>query len=195
MKNLSFLAADLGNSWYKILAADDGIITEHQLPNAIALFEEEFYELPYDEEEVDLEENLIVEVKSKAIVDKRERYYIGKGALRQRNVSGTSFNNQKVQEDRTFILLFGIAAYHALLENPGNREIQYDIQQLAVSLPTTQYKENKEFFKNQLIGTHSVIFHKVPGISDLKEIYVQIHIHDVIVGAEGACAYIGMTRD
>ncbi|AIE59846.1 ParM/StbA family protein [Bacillus methanolicus] len=195
MKRENFLAVDIGNSWYKVLASDNGAVHQYQMPNAIALFDDEFYEKPYDEEDVVLEENLIVEVKSKVIVDKREINYIGKAAARQRDVSLTSFNNQKVDENRTYILLFGVAAYHALLSNPNSLEIDYDIDQLAVSLPTTQYKEKKELLKQRLIGTHTVIFHKVPGFPEPKEVVVKLHIYDVIVGAEGACAYLGLTRD
>lgn len=195
MKRENFLAVDLGNSWYKVLASDNGVISEYQMPNAIALFDDEFYEKPYDEEDTVFEENMIVELKSQAIIDKREMYYIGKAATKQRNVSQTSFINQKAEEDRTYILLFGVAAYHAVLENPNEIELKYDIDQLAVSLPTTQYKDKKELLKQRLIGTHTVIFHKVPGISEPKEIVVKLHISDVIVGAEGACAYLGLTRD
>jgi plasmid segregation protein ParM len=195
MKRENFLAVDIGNSWYKVLASDNGAISEYQMPNAIALFDDEFYEKPYDEEDVVFEENLIVEVKSQAIKDKREIHYIGKAAARQRNVSMTSFNNQKAEEDRTYILLFGIAAYHAVSANPGETEISYEIDQLAVSLPTTQYKEKKELLKQRLIGTHTIIFHKVSGIPEPKEIVVKIIVNDVIVGAEGACAYLGLTRD
>ncbi|WP_028782491.1 ParM/StbA family protein [Thalassobacillus devorans] len=195
MDRQSFLAVDIGNSWYKVLASDDGIISEYEMPNAIALFDEEFYELPYDEEDVILDENLIVEVKSQAIIDKREVYYVGKAATRQRNVSLTSFNNQKVDEDRTYILLFGIAAYHAMLANPEETDITYEIDQLAVSLPTTQFKRKKQPLKESLVGTHTIIFHKVPGIAEPKEVAVKMNIKDVIVGAEGACAYLGMTRD
>lgn len=190
-----FLAVDLGNSWYKVLASDHGEMYEYKMPNAIALFDEEIYEKPYEEEDVVLEENLIVEIKSQAIVDKREIYYIGKAATRQRNVSLTSFNNQKADEDRTYILLFGNAAYHAICSSPDETEIVYNIDQLAVSLPTTQYKEKKEQLKKRLIGTHTVIFHKVPGVDEPKEVVVKLIVKDVIVGAEGACAYLGLTRD
>jgi plasmid segregation protein ParM len=195
MNRENFLAVDIGNSWYKVLISENGVISEYQIPNAIALFDEEFYEKPYDEEDVVLEENLIVEVKSQAIADKREIYYIGKAATRQRNVSLPSFNNQKVEEERTYILLFGIAAYHAVLLHPKETEIKYEIDQLAVSLPTTQYKEKKELLKQRLIGTHTIIFHKVPGIPEPKEVVVKLDVKDVIVGAEGACAYLGLTRD
>ncbi|WP_407271083.1 hypothetical protein [Radiobacillus sp. PE A8.2] len=195
MEKNSFLAVDVGNSWYKVLASEDGIVNEYQMPNAVALFDEEFYEKPYEEEDVVLEENLIVETNSQAIVDKREIHYIGKAATRQRNVSLTSFNNQKVDEDRTYVLLFGIAAYHALLSAPDETNINYHIDQLAVSLPTTQYKEKKELLKQRLIGTHTIIFHKVPGVAEPKEVVVKLIIEDVIVGAEGACAFLGMTRD
>ncbi|MBM7553115.1 ParM/StbA family protein [Thalassobacillus pellis] len=195
MGRQNYLAVDIGNSWYKVLASDDGVLSEYQMPNAIALFDEEFYELPYEEEDVELEENLIVEVKSQAIVDKREIYYAGKAAARQRNVSLTSFNNQKVDEDRTYILLFGIAAYHAMLGNPDDTEINYEIDQLAVSLPTTQFKRRKGRLRDCLTGTHTIIFHKVPGHAEPKEVTIKLKIHDVIIGAEGACAYLGMTRD
>jgi plasmid segregation protein ParM len=195
MERLNFLAVDLGNSWYKALTSDQGMVCEYQIPNAIANFDEEFYEKPYDDEDVMFEESLIVEVKSKAIVDKREIYYIGKAAAKQRDVSLTAINNQKVDEDRTYILLFGLAAYHAVLLNTDEAEISYTIDQLAVSLPTTQFKEKKDSFKQRLIGTHSVIFHKVPGIAAPKELVVKLHVRDVIVGAEGACAYLGLTRD
>ncbi|KGX85817.1 ParM/StbA family protein [Pontibacillus marinus] len=195
MENKNLLAADIGNSWYKVLASDQGELSEYKMPNAIALFDEEFHEKPYDEEEMELEDNLIVEVKSHAIVDKREIFYIGKSATRQKNVSLTSFNNQKVDEIRTYILLFGISAYHAILANPDETELDYQIDQLAVSLPTTQYKEKKESIKQRLTGTHTIIFHKVPGVDEPKEIAVNLHVNDVIVGAEGACAYLGMTRN
>ena len=128
-------------------------------------------------------------------MDKREIYYIGKVAAKQRDVSLTGFNNQKVDEDRTYILLFGLAAYHAFRLNPEATEIHYHIDQLAVSLPTTQYKEKKDLFKQRLIGTHTVIFHKVPGFPEPKELVVKLHVDDVIIGAEGACAYLGLTRD
>ncbi len=62
-------------------------------------------------------------------------------------------------------------------------------------MPTTQYKDKKESLKKRLIGTHTVIFHKVPGFAEPKELVVKLHVHDVIVGAEGACAYLGLTRD
>lgn len=195
MESLNFLAVDIGNSWYKALTSDNEIVCEHQIPNAIALFDEEFYEKPYDDEDVVFEENLIVEVKSHSIMDRREIYYIGKAATKQKNVSLTAFNNQKVDEDRTYILLFGLAAYHAVLLNPEECELSYTIDQLAVSLPTTQYKEQKDNFKQRLIGKHSIIFHKVPGIQEPKEIIVKLHVNDVIIGAEGACAYLGLTRD
>lgn len=195
MDGKNFFAVDIGNSWYKVLTSDNGIYSQYQLPNAIALFDEDFYEKPYDEEELELEENLIVEVKSQAIIDKREKFYIGKSATRQKYVSLTSINNQKVEEERTYILLFGIAAFHAIQSNPHDIEINYPIDQLAVSLPTTQYKEKKEELKERLVGTHTIIFHKVPGISHPKEVTVKLNIRNVIVGAEGACAYLGLTRD
>lgn len=196
MERQNFLAVDIGNSWYKVLAYDNGLVSQYQMPNAVALFDDEFYEKPYDEEDVVLEENLIVEVKSQAFIDKREIFYIGKAASRQRNVSLTSFNNQKALEDRTYLLLFGIAAYHAvILANSDDNQLSYEIDQLAVSLPTTQYKEKKELLKHRLLGTHTIIFHKVPGVPEPKELVVKIRVNDVIVGAEGACAYLGMTRD
>ncbi|MGP4076416.1 ParM/StbA family protein [Halobacillus sp. K22] len=195
MTRNNIFAVDLGNSWYKVMASDDGELVEYQLPNALALFDEEYYEKPYDEEDVDFEENLIVEIKSPAVVDRREIYYIGKSAMKQRNVSLTSFNNQKIEEDRTYILLHSIAAYHALISNPTKGEINYHIDQLAVSLPTTQYKEKKDVFKERLKGVHTVIFHKVPGMLEPKEVAVKVHIEDVIVGAEGALAYLSLTRD
>ncbi|KML36125.1 MULTISPECIES: ParM/StbA family protein [Cytobacillus] len=195
MDRQNFLAIDIGNSWYKALASDSGMVSEYQLPNAIALFDGEFYEKPYDDDDVNFEENLIVEVKSQAVKDRREIYYIGKGAAKQKDVSLTAFNNQKVDEDRTYLLLFGLAAYHASLQCTDEMEIDYAIDQLAVSLPTTQYKERKSRLKDRLVGTHTVVFHQVPGLADPKELSVKLHIHDVIVGAEGACAYLGLTRD
>jgi plasmid segregation protein ParM len=195
MSSQHYLAVDMGNSWYKALTYDKGVEHQYQMPNALALFDEEYFEKPYDDDDVVLEENLIVEIKSPAIVDKREVYYIGKGAARQRDVSLTGFNNQKVDEDRTYILLFGLAAYHAVSLNPNETDIHYSIDQLAISLPTTQYKDKKESLKNRLIGTHTVIFHKVPGFPEPKELVVKLHVQDVIVGAEGACAYLGLTRD
>ncbi|MBS4192719.1 ParM/StbA family protein [Bacillus sp. FJAT-49705] len=195
MERQNFLAVDIGNSWYKAMASDQWVECEYQIPNAIALFDEEFYEKPYEDDDVDFEETLIVEVKSQAILDKREIYYIGKAAAKQRDVSLTAFNNQKVDEDRTYILLFGLAAFHALFLNPGETELHFTIDQLAVSLPTTQYKVKKKRFRERLIGTHTVIFHKVPGIPEPKELVVKLHVEDVIIGAEGACAYLGLTRD
>jgi plasmid segregation protein ParM len=195
MQSSNFFAVDIGNSWYKVLTSDCGEVSEYQMPNAIALFDDEFYEIPYDEEDVELEENLIVEVKSPTVMNKREIFYAGKSAARQRNVSLTSVNNQKVDEIRTYILLFSTAAYHAILKNPDQTDIVYEIDQLAVSLPTTQYKEKKEQLKQRLIGSHTIILHKVPGIPEPKEVSVKLTIKDVIVGAEGACAYLGLTRD
>ncbi|WP_409250829.1 hypothetical protein V1502_11705 [Bacillus sp. SCS-153A] len=195
MERSNFLAVDIGNSWYKVLASDNDVVSEYQMPNAIALFDDEFYEMPYDEEDVETEENLIVEVKSPSVMNKREIYYAGKAAARQRNVSLTSVNNQKVDEVRTYILLFSAAAYHALLNSENETDIVYEIDQLAVSLPTTQYKEKKEQLKQRLLGNHTVILHKVPGVPEPKEVCVKLKINDVIVGAEGACAYLGLTRD
>ncbi|WML50092.1 ParM/StbA family protein [Neobacillus sp. PS3-34] len=195
MDKYNYFAVDIGNSWYKALASDKGIVSEYQIPNAISLFDDEFFEKPYDDEDVLFEENLIVEIKSQAIFDKREIYYIGKAAAKQRDVSLTGFNNQKVDEDRTYVLLFGLAAYHAAVLNPEDTEIHYNIDQLAVSLPTTQYKEKKDKFKQRLLGTHTVIFQKVPGVPEPKELVVKLHVKDVIVGAEGACAYLSLTRD
>jgi plasmid segregation protein ParM len=195
MNKHNFFAVDIGNSWYKVLASDQGEMSEYQLPNAIALYDDEFYEKPYDEEDIDLEENLIVEVRSPAIINKREVFYAGKAAAKQRNVSLTSSNNQKADEDRTYILLFGAAAYHASQVNPDDIEINYSIDQLAVSLPTTQYKEKKDLLKQRLIGTHTVTLHKVAGIPEPKELTVKLVIKDVIIGAEGACAYLGLIRD
>ncbi|RSK27754.1 ParM/StbA family protein [Bacillus sp. HMF5848] len=195
MNKENFLAVDLGNSWYKVLASNKGVLHEYQMPNAVALFDDEFYEKPYDEEDMSLEENLIVEVKSQAIIDKREVFYVGKSATRQKNVSLTSFNNQKADEDRTYTLLFSIAAYHAAITNDINNDIHYKVDQLAISLPTTQFKEKKAVLKQRLIGTHTIILHKVPGVPEPKEVVVKLQICDVIVGAEGACAYIGLTRD
>lgn len=191
----NIFAVDVGNSWYKVLVSENDESFEYQIPNAIALFDEELYEKPYDDEDVELEDNLIVEIKSPAFVDKREIYYIGKAAAKQRNVSFTSYNNQKADEIRTYLLLFATAAYHALVSKPWNTELDYHIDQLAVSLPTTQYKDNKDLFKDRLIGNHTVIFHKVPGLKEPKEFVVKLTIDDVIVGAEGACAYLGLTRD
>ena len=195
MEGKNLLAVDCGNSWYKALSSDDGHYRDYQIPNAISLYDEEFHEKPYDEEDIKFEDNLIIELKSHAIIDKREIFYIGKAATKQRDVSLTGFNNQKVDEDRTYILLFGLAAYHAISLNPKENELYYHIDQLAVSLPTTQYKEMKDKFRQRLSGTHTVIFHKVPGVSEPKEITVKLYIKDVIIGAEGACAYLGLTRD
>jgi plasmid segregation protein ParM len=195
MNKTNMLAVDIGNSWYKALALNNNQVSEYQIPNAIALFDEEFFEKPYDDEDVFFEENLIVEIKSKAVLDRREIYYIGRAAAKQRDISLTSFNNQKVDEDRTYILLFGLAAYHAFLSNPEEMEIHYQINQLAVSLPTTQYKEKKHTLRQNLLGTHTVIFHKVPGLPNPQELVVKIHVKDVIIGAEGACAYLGLTRN
>ena len=127
MDRHNFLAVDIGNSWYKALASENGIHSEYQIPNAIALFDEEFYEKPYDDDDIVFEENLIVEVKSQAVVDRREIFYISKGAAKQRDVSLTAFNNQKVDEDRTYLLLFGLAGYHAALQHPEETEITYSI--------------------------------------------------------------------
>lgn len=195
MKRDHIFSVDVGNSWYKVLASDDGELMDYQIPNAIALFDEEFHEKPYDEEDVDFEEHLIVEMKSPAVLDRREIFYVGKSAMQQKNVSLTAFNNQKIDEERTYILLFAAAAYHALLTNPSEGDLDYTINQLAVSLPTTQYKEKKELFKQRLLGDHTIIFHKVPGVKEPKEVAVKIHIEDVIVGAEGALAYLALTRD
>ncbi|WP_082235288.1 ParM/StbA family protein [Halobacillus massiliensis] len=195
MKSNNIFSVDIGNSWYKILASDDGEMADYQIPNAIALFDEEFYEKPYDEEDMDLEESLIVEIKSPTVIDRREIYYVGKSAMMQKNVSLTSFNNQKTNEERTYILLYAAAAYHALRSNPSITDISYHIDQLAVSLPTTQYKEKKEIFKQRLMGDHTVIFHKMPGVSAPKEVVVKLHVEDVIIGAEGALAYVSLTRD
>ncbi|MDP4172187.1 MAG: ParM/StbA family protein, partial [Bacillota bacterium] len=195
MNKHNYVALDIGNSWYKALVSDKGIGREYQIPNAISLFDAEFFEKPYDDEDVLFEENLIVEIKSPAILDKRERYYIGKAAAKQRDVSLTGFNNQKVDEDRTYILLFGLIAYHAAVLNPDDTDIHYNIDQLAVSLPTTQYKEKKDQFKQRLLGTHTVIFHRVPGVPEPKELVVKLQVKDVIIGAEGACAYLALTRD
>ena len=156
MNNYNYFAVDIGNSWYKVLASDHGELRDYQMPNAIALYDDEFYEKPYDEEDIDLEENLIVEIKSPAITNKREIFYAGKAAAKQRNVSLTASNNQKADEDRTYILLFAAAAYHASIINPNDIELNYCIDQLAVSLPTTQYKERKEILKQRLIGNHSL---------------------------------------
>lgn len=195
MEGKNFLAVDCGNSWYKALASKDGDYRDYEIPNAISLYDEEFYEKPYDEGDINFEDNLIVELKSQAIVDKREIYYVGKSATKQRDVSLTGYNNQKVDEDRTYFLLFCIAAFHAISENPTENEIHYKIDQLAVSLPTTQFKEMKDKFRHRLLGTHTVIFHKVPGMSEPKELTVKLYVEDVIIGAEGACAYLGLTRD
>lgn len=195
MDNKNIMAADLGNSWYKVLSSDNGLLSKITMPNAIALYDEEFYEKPYDEEEMDHEDHLIVEIKSPAVVDRREIFYIGKSATRQKNVSLTSFNNQKVDEVRTYVLLFGIMAYHTTQIYQGDTDIDHTIDQLAVSLPTTQYKEKKDLIKQRLTGTHSVIFHNVPEVNEPKEIKVNLHVEDVIVGAEGASAYLGMTRN
>lgn len=195
MEQNSILAVDIGNSWYKALALDHGETFEYQMPNAIALFDEEYYERPYDDEDIELEDNLIVEIKSQAVVDKREIFYIGRAATKQKNVSLTAFNNQKADEARTYTLLFAMAAYHAVVADPYGTNLEYELDQLAVSLPTTQYKEKKETFKQRLTGTHTVIFHKVPGMKEPKEVVVKLNIRDVIIGAEGACAYLGLTRD
>lgn len=195
MEGKNLLAVDCGNSWYKALSSDDGYYQDYQIPNAISLYDEEFHEKPYDEGDIKFEENLIVELKSHAILDKREIFYIGKAATKKRDVSLTGFNNQKADEDRTYILLFGLAAFHAICKNPEDTEIHYHIDQLAVSLPTTQYKEMKDKFRQRLSGTHTVIFHKVPGVTEPKEITVKLYVEDVIIGAEGACAYLGLTRD
>jgi plasmid segregation protein ParM len=195
MKSSNFFAVDIGNSWYKVLASDGGELSDYQMPNAIALFDEEFYEMPYEEEDVELEENLIVEVKSQAVMNRRDIFYTGRSAARQRNVSLTSVNNQKVDELRTYILLFSITAYHALMISQDETDIVYEIDQLAVSLPTTQYKGKKDLLKERLLGTHTIILHKVPGVPEPKEVCVKLTIKNVIVGAEGACAYLGLTRD
>ncbi|MEW8970776.1 MAG: ParM/StbA family protein [Mesobacillus sp.] len=195
MNNYNYFAVDIGNSWYKVLAFDQGELREYQMPNAIALYDDEFYEKPYDEEDIELEENLIVEIKSPAVTNKREVFYAGKAAAKQRNVSLTASNNQKADEDRTYILLFAAAAYHASVINSTDIEVNYCIDQLAVSLPTTQYKERKELLKQKLIGSHTITLHKVPGIPEPKELIVKLEIKDVIVGAEGACAYLGLIRD
>jgi plasmid segregation protein ParM len=195
MDGHNYVAVDLGNSFYKVLASIKGEMTEYCMPNAIALFDEEFYEKPYDDEDVLLQDNLIVEVNSQALHEKRDIFYIGKAAARQRNVSLTSFNNQKVDEDRTYTLLFGMVALHAVMNNQLDTDVSFEIDQLAVSLPTTQYKERKDTLKSRLIGTHTVYLHKVPGMVASKEIVVRLHIKDVIIGAEGACAYLALTRD
>lgn len=195
MNDKTFVAVDCGNSWYKALVYENETYPYYQIPNAIALFNEPFYEHPYDEADIPLQDHLIIELKSHAIKDKRELYYIGKAATKQRDVSLTGYHNQKADEDRTYLLLFTIAALHAISTNRLDSEIYYPIDQLAVSLPTTQFKEKKEQFRQRLEGKHTVILHHVPGIPEPKEIVVKVAIHDVIIGAEGACAYLGMTHD
>jgi plasmid segregation protein ParM len=195
MDRYNYAAVDLGNSFYKAIVSTKGEVREYSMPNAIALFDEEFYEKPYDDEDVLLRDNLIVEVNSSALHEKRDTFYIGKAAARQRNVSLTSLNNQKVDEDRTYTILFGMLAHHAALNSQSDTDVSFEIDQLAVSLPTTQYKERKDTLKSRLIGTHTVYLHKVPGMVAPKEIIVRLHIKDVIVGAEGACAYLALTRD
>lgn len=195
MDRHNYAAVDLGNSFYKAIVSTQGEVKEYSMPNAIALFDEEFYEKPYDDEDVLLQDNLIVEVNSSALHEKRDPFYIGKAAARQRNVSLTSFNNQKVDEDRTYTLLFGMLAHHAVMSSHFDTDLSFEIDQLAVSLPTTQYKERKDTLKSRLIGTHTVYLHKVPGMIAPKEVIVRLQIKDVIIGAEGACAYLALTRD
>ena len=52
MSSQHYFAVDMGNSWYKALAYDKGVEQQYQMPNALALFDEEYFEKPYDDDDV-----------------------------------------------------------------------------------------------------------------------------------------------
>ena len=124
-KEKTFLPLTLGIAGIKRWHLMTVYPCEYQIPNAISLFDEEFLRSRMMMMMLFWKKILIVEVKSHASIDKREIYYIGKGCTKQRDVSLTAFNNQKVDEDRTYIFLFGLAAFHAVRLNPEETEIHY----------------------------------------------------------------------
>lgn len=185
MSNIASI--DLGNAI--VQAIING--REYSMPNALALCTQSEVEY-YDREQQDFFENLIVEVDSGALNNKREKLFVGISASEKENATGADKNNQKARSDRTIILALSMLAYDAVQQNQGETQISVTYDVVTTALPTRQVKKDRDALKEKLIGHHKVTFRHTPSGKDIE---VKLHIVDVKVGIEGAVAFLALTRN
>lgn len=184
MQNIA--AVDLGNAIFQAIINGK----EYTMPNVIAPCEGEVSY--YDESQLELFKNMVVEVDSASLVRNKAKYFVGISASTKTNQLPTSSNNQKTSEDRTMVLLLTLLAYHFTKENPGQTTINIDFDLVATALPTRQVKKNREDLKKKIIGHHTVTFKYVPNSTDVE---IKINIKDSVVGIEGNLAFLALSRD
>jgi plasmid segregation protein ParM len=184
MQNIA--AVDLGNAIFQAIINGK----EYTMPNVIAPCEEEVSY--YDESQLGLFDNMVVEVDSASLNRNKANYFIGISASTKTNQLPTSSNNQKTSEDRTMVLLLSMLAYHFTKENPEQTTFDIDFDLVATALPTRQVKKNREDLKKKITGHHTVTFKYVPNSQDIE---VKINIKESVVGIEGNLAFLALTRD
>ncbi|MEW9123978.1 MAG: ParM/StbA family protein [Thermotaleaceae bacterium] len=184
---MNIAAVDMGNSLFKAIING----REYVLPNAMAKCTLENVDY-YDSTQQDFMGNLIVEVSSNALNQSQQQYFVGFSATEKENISSVEKNNQKAAADRSIILLLTLLAYDSVQVNRENTNIRVEFDVVATALPTRQVRRDREELRKKLLGKHSVTFRYIPGANDIT---VDIIITEVIVGIEGAAAYVGLTHD
>ncbi|EJW14326.1 ParM/StbA family protein [Paenibacillus alvei] len=182
-------AIDMGNSLFQAIITGTG--SEYTMPNALALCKLDEMEY-YDEAQVDTYENLVVEIDSGALNNKRERYFVGISATERENVNGAEYDTKKANSDRNIYMTLTLLAFDALQANPGKSEISITYDFLNTALPTRQVKAYRDTLKKKFEGHHSVTFKFVPGIGDIT---VKLDIKTCMVSIEGSAAHVALVRD
>lgn len=184
---MNIAAIDMGNSLFKAIING----RDYLLPNALARCTLDSIDY-YDSSQQDFIGNLIVEASSNAITHNNEKFFVGFSATEKENISNVSKNNQKASSERSIILLLTMLAYDSVQVNPGETDIKVDFDVVATALPTRQVRRDREELKVKLLGEHVLKFRYVPGTNDIT---VTISIKEVIVGIEGAAAYVALTHN
>ncbi|BFH41848.1 MULTISPECIES: ParM/StbA family protein [Paenibacillus] len=182
-------AIDMGNALFQAIISGTG--REYTMPNALALCKLDDMDY-YDESQVKLYENLVVEIDSGALKNRRERYFVGISATERENVNGPEWDTKKADSDRNIYMALTLLAYDSVKANPGDKEISITYDFLNTALPTRQVKAYRNILKKKLEGHHTVTFKFVPGIGD---IIVKLEIKTCMVSIEGQAAHVALIRD
>lgn len=184
-EGINVAAIDLGNSLVQAVVNGE----YYEFPNSIALCPTDVRY--YDESNVSFEDNMVVEVDSGALHNKREKYFVFMSATERPNHENTAKNNIKARSDRSILISLSVLA-QAAVKNSTDNSIDVEYEVVGTGLPTRQVKSDREELTKRLTGHHTVVFHYVPGRG---EVTVNIQIKNVIVGTEGHLAYLALTRD
>lgn len=201
--SLLYAGLDIGNGYVKTLIKNpktDEKVTSVDMPSAAAVITNSAdvrisEPAAIEREFEDIYNTLEVSIDSPLVSDKNTRMYIGNRAIK----SGKSVQEFNLREARrsksetelsavlTLSILAGKAIsdyYNQKKKLPKSDEILQVDANIAMSLPIGEYKLNKNTVpRNYMARSHTVKIHNFQ-----DTVKVEIHIKNVNVAPEGACA-------